>query len=394
MSSLEINGAFFKYEDLDSGTLNYTFLLPDDSPDYFENLVLSKYDEGFYGYIYRYIPDGTLSTDESFRGVLQQFDLNGNEIGQISVPFTQDSIYQGGRTERKILCAKSIDQFCRTTYKVITVTDYPCHCQYDRTTIEGRICTISVNMGMCDNSAYGGSYLDGGSSNLSGSGGTASGSGGNGAVVIAPDKNQPYFKETCVHCIDNQLKNPCLKKVANKVLNPQVASTFNRLIHDIFSKDDKVNLILIDDINPVLTKLGETDPPKEKNGILNITIHLNPGKLSVGSEELAASTIYHEAFHAIVLYLDNENIFKYSPTEHHVAIFTNYLDLLGAGLNKAYPTLSPKDAKGLILKGMTVYAATWGELYNKILARSGLKESEIKTIEDRYRTGISGTRCN
>jgi hypothetical protein len=246
---------------------------------------------------------------------------------------------------------------------------------------------------MCDDLASGGSYVGGGSSNSPG-GGSAPGNGGNGTVVIAPDKNQPYFKETCVHCIDNRLKNPCLKKVAEKVLKPTLASTLNRLIQDIFNKNDKVNLILMDDIDSASTKLGETDPPRESNDILSITIHLNPGKLSVGSEELAASTIYHEAFHAIVLYLDKDDIFKYSPTEHHIAIFTNYLDLLGAALNKAYPALSPRDAKGLILKGMKIYAGTWGELYNKILVRGGLKESEIDTITDRHERAISGTRCN
>jgi hypothetical protein len=43
---------------------------------------------------------------------------------------------------------------------------------------------------------------------------------------------------------------------------------------------------------------------------------------------------------------------------------------------------------------MKIYAGTWGELYNKILVRGGLKESEIDTITDRHERAISGTRCN
>jgi hypothetical protein len=49
--------SLFKYVDDENDILNYTFLLADDSPFYFENLVISKLDGWYYGFIHRLIPD-------------------------------------------------------------------------------------------------------------------------------------------------------------------------------------------------------------------------------------------------------------------------------------------------------------------------------------------------
>ena len=413
VSSLEINGAFFKYEDLDSGTLNYTFLLPDDSPDYFENLVLSKYDEGFYGYIYRYIPDGIQSTDESFRGSIEQFDLEGEQIGEFPIPFIRDSIPVNGRVQLLNQCVKSIEQNCVTTYKVESVTDYPCHCQYDRKTKLGSVCTFSFNMDMCDDmiaippAGGGGTYVGAGNGPSPLAGGGGSGSGGNSTVALKPATKKPivvyvpendlYVGDKCVACIENYLKDPCLKMVAKKVLDPTLASMLNRLIQDIFGKNDKVNLTLIDDLNPSLDALGKTDRPTNKNGVLNIVIHLNQSRLLSRSTEIAAATIYHEAFHALILYYDASS--NFTASEHHILIFDTYLELLSNALRKAYPTLPPRDATGLILVGATTdgpgsIKEKNPELAKEIITRKGFNEDELTIIFDRYKKNISGTPCD
>ena len=409
VSSLEIDGAFFKYEDLDSGILNYTFLLPDNSPDYFENLVLSKYDNGFYGYIYRYITDGIQSTDESFQGTIEQFDLEGQQIGEFHIPFIRDSIHTNGRVQLVNQCVKSIEQNCVTTYKVESVTDYPCHCQYDRKTKLGSVCTFSFNTGMCDDmiteppAGGGGTYIGSGNgpSPLAGGGGS-----GNSTVAPKPATKKPivvyvpendlYVGDKCVACIENQLKNPCLKMVANKVLDPTLAGTFNNLIQDIFNKNDKVNLILKEN-DKYDDAFGWTpERPDVSNGIMNITIYLNPKKLAEAPTELTAATIYHEAFHAVILYFDADA--NFTPTDHHIILYDKYLKLLAEALGKAYPTLPPKDAAGLILSGAVMTGqgsikAANPELAKLIIARKGFDEAELITILDRYKKRISGTPC-
>jgi hypothetical protein len=62
------------------------------------------------------------------------------------------------------------------------------------------------------------------------------------------------------------------------------------------------------------------------------------------NQELIAVVIYHEAFHALINTFDPKNA-EYSATDEHIAMFSNYLDLLSNALIAAYPDLSPRDAK-------------------------------------------------
>jgi hypothetical protein len=410
VSSLEISGAFFKYEEPDSGILNYTFLLPDDSPAYYENLILSKQADGFYGYIYRYIPDSTQEADGSFQGTIKQFDLDGKQIGKFSIPFTRDTIYSGGRTQLINQCIQSIDQVCVTEYEVRVVTDYPCHCQYERKTAVGQVCTFSFNRGWCDDMtgvppAGGGTYVGIGDGPA-----PRSGSGSNSGtvkpvkknpVVVVPG-NDLYVGDKCVACIENYLKDPCLKMVAKKVLDPAIASSYNKLIQDIFNKNDKVNLIIregdAEDMKNDDKKSanGWTEPVESHNGIVDIIIELNTEKLNSNvSQEYIASTIYHEAFHAIVHYFDKDKwFFVNTPTDDHISIFYTYLDLIASGLQKAYPNLTLREAQGLILKGMMDYKKEWGALYDKILQKKNITEDQLRDIVRRHSSKISGTSCN
>ncbi len=412
ISSLEIKDAFFKYEDPDSGVLNYTFPLPDKSPEYFENMILSKYDDGFYGFIYRYIPDENYIKGESFRGTLQQFDLEENLIGEFTIPFEQDSIYAGGRTQLLNQCVQSIEQKCVTTYKVETVTDYPCHCQYDRRTQLSSVCTFSFNMGMCDDMTTappggGGTYVAMGSGPSPKAGGGGSGGNTTGTikpktnpVVIVVPENDLYVGDKCVACIENLLKNPCLKMVAKKVLNPALASTFNNLIQDIFNKNDKVNLIIKEGSLTKDAAIGSTNPAAIENGIMSVTVTLDPTKLAQSSQERIASVIYHECFHAIVNSLSNNS---YSGDEQHIVMFTNKLDLLAQALAAVYPAMSLGDAKGMILVGliakdggMSPEGDKWPTPFvDKVLSYSHFTRSQIDIIFKRYETfHTSGTACD
>jgi hypothetical protein len=181
------------------------------------------------------------------------------------------------------------------------------------------------------------------------------------------------------------------------VLDPNLASTYNDLIQDIFNKNDKVNLILVEGITP--GAYGSTGKAEiDQYGKINVTVTLDPDKDKIGNktEEFAASTIIHEAFHAIVNYLSNNSV---SGDDQHVALFSNYLDLLAKGLRAAYPNMGYGDEKGLILKGLvakeTIDTGKWPpSLIDKILDKSGYSREQVDNIKRRYESRSSGTPCN
>lgn len=202
-------------------------------------------------------------------------------------------------------------------------------------------------------------------------------------------------------CIQNLLQNPCLRDVADHVLSPGIVSTYNTLIQDVFGSSETVNLTLIEGI--VKGGDGETPQPPiiDANGIMNVTIKIDPTRVTGGSKEYIGSLIYHEAFHAIVLALSNGS--SYTSDAHHISLFTYYLNLLSSGLHAAYPGMLLGDAKALILQGLVNKDGGQNPTPNKwsttfvdeMLAYSNFPRSQISTVYDRYQYyHSSGHPCN
>jgi hypothetical protein len=307
-SSLEVADAFFKYSEPDSGILNYTFRLPDDSPDYFENLVLSQYEDGFYGFIYRYIPDGPYIAGDSFTGTFQQYNLTGDLITELTIPTVQDSVSAGGRVQLMNQCVKSIEQTCTTIYEVETRTDYPCHCQYDHKTVVSSVCTFSFNRGWCDDmiavppAGGGGTYV--------GSSDAAPRSGGLGGSTSAPKpvKNpvvvvpEPGFDDITF----NNVKSPCLVRVIKNLMRKDFKNKINQNAKHWFVDAEQAQNLNFKEINTLLndenypihahTSSAYTTPGK----IQNVDITLNSSTLPGTSELFQIVAIYHETLHAIL----------------------------------------------------------------------------------------------
>lgn len=202
------------------------------------------------------------------------------------------------------------------------------------------------------------------------------------------------------YCIENQLTTPCLSNTADKVLNPNLASTYNNLIQDVFNKNDKVNLTLKEGpLEP--DKTAKTSPLTSVNGIINIDITLDPAKLLGGSQEYVAAVIYHECFHALIKSLSNNS---YPSDDQHVAMFTTYLNLLASGLHIAYPNMQPGDGKGLILAGLLALdggavptkSDQWSTSFvDKVLSKTGFTRTQVTNVYRRYQVfKISGLICN
>lgn len=178
-----------------------------------------------------------------------------------------------------------------------------------------------------------------------------------------------------------------MSNTVDRVLSPNLASTYNDLIQDLFNSSEEVNWIIKEQSN--ISGSAQTDQPVENNGILNITTTLDPVDLANKSQEFIASTIYHEAFHAIVFYFTGSS---YTPTEHHYYMMTSYLNLISQGLQAAYPNITLTEAKGLILK--EVFNAK-PSIRSEILNRMGLTEQQVTAIVTKFLTNAPGsTPCN
>ncbi len=324
VSSLEIEDAFFKYSEPDSGILNYTFRLPDDSPDYFENLVLSQYEDGFYGFIYRYIPDRPYIAGDSFTGTFQQYNLAGELINELTIPTVQDSVSIGGRVQLMNQCVKSIDQTCTTIYEVETRTDYPCHCQYDHKTVVSSVCTFSFNRGWCDDmiavppAGGGGTYV--------GASGATPRSGGLGGSTSTPKpvKNpvvvvpEPGFDDITF----NKVISPCLARAIKNLTRADFKNKINAQAKFLFSDAGTIQNLDFKEVDNLRNKDGEPVEARTMPSYLDnqkqshVDILLNSGTLPGTSELFQIVTIYHETMHAF--FKVSITYSELTPDEQHV----------------------------------------------------------------------------
>jgi hypothetical protein len=309
ISSLEIADAFFKYSEPDSGILNYTFRLPDDSPDYFENLVLSQYEDGFYGFIYRYIPDGPYIAGNSFKGTFQQYNLAGELLREFTLPAARDSAAAGGRTQLMNQCVKSIEQTCTTIYEVETRTDYPCHCQYDHKTEVSTVGTFSFNRGWCDDmlatpSPGGGGTYVGASDATPRSGGLG---GSTGTITPKPVKKNPVVVVPEPGFDDitfNNVKSPCLVRAIKNLTRADFKNRINAQAKFQFSDAGTFQNLDFKEVDDLKNKDGEPVEARTMPSYLDsqkqshVDILLNSSTLPGTSELFQTVTIYHETMHA------------------------------------------------------------------------------------------------
>ena len=385
-----------KYQDPASDILNYSFRVKDASDEYFDNLVFSKIDTAYYGFILRYIKAKDLQKGEAFRGTIQRFNLKGDLIGQNTLPATAPSPAPGGRVQRIEPCIKRVEVSCSNRVDISYSIDHGSLTSYNRYADVSVTCTTNFVYGWCD---------------LGGSGGggwgdvipfstrpdltdySASNKGGSTAVNKEPTPSPVVVvdEEWSNNTIINNLKNPCLKAAADKALSPSLNKTYNKLIQDVFGKNDKVNLILVEGDLSQYGALGKTDPPSRSGGVISVTITLDPNLLAKTTQELIAATIIHESFHA----LDLEE--KFHPTTEHFAMFTTFLKNLSTTLKQSFPNLSDDEAIDLILKGVLANEANGDfstEFTNAMISSANsTRERLVKTYLD-FKTSTKGTRCN
>ena len=143
---------------------------------------------------------------------------------------------------------------------------------------------------------------------------------------------------------------------------------------------------------------GSTPLPVENDGVLNITINLNPNLLANSSYEFIAATVYHEAFHAIIHYFDSNNWFFQSnttPSDQHLMMFTSSLDRITNGLTAVFPSLSATEAKSLMLKWLLTPQNQLDEnTVNQILSTADITRDQVTALSNNFsKYGLLGNRC-
>ena len=145
-----------KYQDPANDILNYSFRVKDASDEYFDNLVFSKIDTAYYGFILRYIKAKDLQEGEAFRGTIQRFNLKGDLIGQNTLPATAPSPAPGGRVQLIEPCIKRVEVSCSNRVDISYSIDHGSLTSYNRYADVSVTCTTNFVYGWCDLGGSGG----------------------------------------------------------------------------------------------------------------------------------------------------------------------------------------------------------------------------------------------
>lgn len=118
----------YKFFDTEHDVVNYSMLLPDTSSRYFENLVLSKIGNDFYGFVLRYVYTENYQPGVGFQGTIQRYDLSGELIDEqiiTSAGSERQSSNTRAKTNYMYQCVTGYQVECTVTYEVSSATGRP-----------------------------------------------------------------------------------------------------------------------------------------------------------------------------------------------------------------------------------------------------------------------------
>nr|WP_294943979.1 hypothetical protein [uncultured Mucilaginibacter sp.] len=189
--------------------------------------------------------------------------------------------------------------------------------------------------------------------------------------------------------LNNNLQNPCLKSVLNKLtqgsnLNGKIAT----IIHDVFQTNDKVNLTFEEYTNAG-DGTAQTSIPTITNGIFNETIKLNLAQLGNSSQEFSATIMVHETLHAYLNYNSNLK----TQLSQHIEMANKYVDDMRGVLQQVFPSLTNDDANAIILNGLGDIYQQKPSYWNQLLTKYNTDNVSIQVLADAFKKGIYGTKC-
>lgn len=137
----------YKYFDLENDNISYSIALNDTSDLYFENLIVSKIGNDFYGFILRYVYSPDHDFGDDFEGTIERYNLDGDLIGTQQIPVAKEINDNSAKTLGLYSCVAGYTVACHNEYQISTATGRP---------IPETLTTICVNTavyGWCGDNA-------------------------------------------------------------------------------------------------------------------------------------------------------------------------------------------------------------------------------------------------
>lgn len=198
--------------------------------------------------------------------------------------------------------------------------------------------------------------------------------------------------------IVNNLTRECYINALELIKDQDCRSYIAKIIHDVFQKDDKVNILFFqsDNVNLPLSTLAQTSGYKQ-NGVIWLQTTLNDRALKYASQEMIVETIIHELIHGYmdVQYLEDHTSTTTMPElVQHIDMADNYVFEMRQALREVFPNLTDDDAAALVLSGLgTLNEPQNAYNYGQLVQRYAFTVSQVNYIADEYNHGVKGIPC-
>jgi hypothetical protein len=221
-------------------------------------------------------------------------------------------------------------------------------------------------------------------------GGTGGGSGGGGSSGTTVTRGG--------YIITNNVKNPCLKGMVDKIVDKDVVFKANETLKSIFGINGKFNITFNESTTLENSVNGNAKPSqilRDNQGnitAMDIDINLNLNNLPNSSQEYIAVVVVHETIHA---YLDYKG-FAYNTNQHDMML-KDYTDVIANYLVSNFNT-PVQDAYSVAFEGLyeafqnSVNNQTWSSIQSKLGNKLPSLNDRSRILAD-YQLGYKGAKC-
>ncbi|MFZ4103670.1 MAG: hypothetical protein ACOYKI_02970 [Sediminibacterium sp.] len=173
------------------------------------------------------------------------------------------------------------------------------------------------------------------------------GGSGNGVIFIGGNEADAFTPK-----IENFIKDTCLAKIVQKIIEKDLANAMSQKLLSIFDKSETMNLYFIDRSTNVDNSPGNFRVSPQKSGVSNYTIYLDLTKMPEASNEYKAAVIIHEITHAIIrTNLTSEGNSMMTHSEKHFIMLDKYIKQMKEFLQETF-TLTDEEALSMIFAGI------------------------------------------
>jgi hypothetical protein len=201
-----------------------------------------------------------------------------------------------------------------------------------------------------------------------------------------------------VNNIINQLKDPCFKSLANKMINNNLQNIATNILQNTFGVSPKINLIFAESTT-IVDKSGnpvaaQTSPNyNSSTNVLDITTYIRLDQFDPNaSQEYKASILIHEIVHAYIY----ANPSVLNGLTQHTYMLQNYINGISNSLQSFFSIL-PKQAASLAIGGLGD-DIKGTPAFNDALSKYGFNSDtqsadNYANFSQQFEYGTIGTKC-